>query len=200
MKIGRGRIIYQALKRELETASTFHQIVKSNAEYISTMPIKIAEQVTKNMAQAYSEGKRPEAMIEEILEKAPHLTRSHARLIARTETSKASTALTQDRCQAAGLGWYVWRTSEDERVRSSHEHMEGVIVSWDDPPSPEALDPKHKQKPYGPYHAGNTFNCRCYPQPLLEYSDVAWPARVYHQGKIRMMTLAKFKAITGGEL
>lgn len=199
-KSSRGRVIYLALKNELKTAERFHSIVRNNAAYIKTMPLNIAEQVTASMAKGYAEGRRPAELLEDVLKKAPHLTANHARLIARTETSKASTALTRMRSEEAGVGWYVWRTSEDERVRSSHEHMEGVIVNWNEPPSPEKLDPRHQQRPYGEYHAGETFNCRCYPQPLLEYSDVQWPARVYYQGKIQRLTLAKFKTITGGNL
>jgi len=199
-KSSRGRLIYQALKNELDTTPAFWQIVEANAGYIKTMPLQIAERVTAKMAKGYAEGKRPEELLKQVLADAPHLTRSHARLIARTETSKASTALTRVRAEAAGLSWYVWRTSKDERVRSSHDHMDGVVVSWADPPSPEALDPRHTQRPYGEYHAGETFNCRCYPAPLLSYDDVSWPARVYYGGRLQRMTLAKFKAITGGEL
>lgn len=197
---GKGRAIFNALAKELSNTQLYHRIIQSNAEYIQSMPEKVAQQVTKLAARGYEAGKRPAVIAEEIFREYPYMTRRHARLIARTETSKASTALTRARCDYAKVSWYVWRTSDDERVRSSHRHMEGVIIPWNEPPSPEKLDPRHRQRPYGEYHAGDTFNCRCYPQPLLEFDDVTFPHRVYYQGKIQMMTLAKFKAINGGSL
>lgn len=199
-KGSKGRRIYQALKKELGNTKVYHEIIRSNASYISSVPESIADRLTQRVARGYEAGARPEALLDDILQAWPQMSSAQAKLIARTETSKASTALTRSRCAAAGLRWYVWRNSEDERVRSSHSHMGGVIVSWDEPPSPERLDPKHEQKPYGTYHAGDTFNCRCYPQPLLDFSDVSWPHKVFHKGRLRFMTLAEFKQINGGAL
>lgn len=200
MKGSRGRAIFQALRKELSNTTLYHDIVKANAQYITTVPENIAERLTVRMAKGYEVGLRPEDLMQEVLSEWPSMSAKHAKLIARTEVSKASTALTRDRCEKAKVEWYVWRNSEDERVRSSHRFMDGVIVPWNEPPNPEALDPKREQKPYGNYHAGETFNCRCYPQPLLEFSDVSWPHKVYYQGRVKRMTLAEFKRINGGAL
>jgi hypothetical protein len=75
-------------------------------------------------------------------------------------------------------------------VRGSHRLLQGVLVQWSDPPSPEAL---FHERSYGHYHAGNTFNCRCYPAPVLNLNTLVWPHRVYAGGAIRMMTLVRFK-------
>ena len=147
------------------------------------------------MAEGYEAGMRPEDLKIDILDRFSDLTEARARLIARTETAKAATTLTRVRAQRIGAEWYVWRTSDDARVRSSHEHMEGVLVSWNDPPSPEKLI---GMKDYGAYHAGEFPNCRCYAQPLLDYDEVKWPHKVYLNGRITSMTLANFKKITGG--
>lgn len=197
----RGRMVYNALKRELSSpqiASQYQGIISKNAELIRTMPLDIADRVTHKVAKAAEAGRRPESMIEDILKEYPHMTETHARLIARTETSKASTALTQVRAAETGLEWYVWRTCVDSRVRSAHEHMEGVLVPWSDAPAPEALN---REKSQGYYHAGNIYNCRCYPEPLIRFDQVAWPAKVYRSGKIERMTLNQFKKLLpGGEL
>ena len=196
----KGRMIYQALQKELQSTqvgTTYHNIVYNNAEVIRSVPHRIAAQMTAKIAQRAEQGLRPAAMLDEVLSLYPNMTKTHAMLIARTETSKATTALTRARCDAAGVGWYVWETCDDERVRDSHILMDGVVISWNEPPSPEELN---HERSYGHYHAGETFNCRCYPAPLLEYDDVGWPARVYHGGRIQHMSLARFKSITGGEL
>lgn len=191
----RGRMVYEALRREKARRNDFGPIIEQNARYITSMASGVADKVSKDMARGYMEGKRPEELMRDVLKRWPELTEWHARLIARTETSKASTALTRVRAEGAGLDWYVWRTSEDARVRTSHYHMDGVICSWSDPPSPEKLV---HQKDRGKYNPGEIFNCRCYPEVLLEYGDVSWPHKVYHNGRIQSMTLAAFKRLNGG--
>jgi hypothetical protein len=43
-------------------------------------------------------------------------------------------------------------------------------------------------------------NCRCYPAPLLRFSQIDWPARVYQGNQIQRMTLAAFRKIAGREV
>lgn len=195
MKGSKGRTIYLLLQKELNRRSEISAIVDRNSKLIKSMTSDVAKKVSRDMAKGEFEGKRPEELMEQVLARWPTLTRAHAKLIARTETSKASTALTRARAESAGISWYIWKTSEDARVRGSHRHMDNVIVAWNDPPSPEALI---HMKNYGHYHAGEFPNCRCYPAPLLNYEDVSWPHKVYYNGRIHMMTLAKFKKLNGG--
>lgn len=68
--------------------------------------------------------------------------------------------------------------------------MEGVLVNWNEPPSPEALA---GEKSVGNYHAGNIWNCRCYPEPLIEIDDISWPHKVYTNGKIQTMGKMQFE-------
>ena len=197
----KGRLIISSLEREIGSpriASALEGIITRNAELIRSMPLTLADRVAHKVAQGYERGERPEKLIKKVSEEYPYMTKSHARLIARTETSKAGTALTQVRAEAAGLGWYVWRTSEDARVRSAHAHMDGVVVPWTEAPAPEVLNGEKSQ---GNYHAGNIYNCRCYPEPLIRFDQVAWPAKVYMNGRIQRMSIAKFKQLLpGGEL
>lgn len=184
----KGGVFYQALQNEMRgsVGGRVRALVQQNASLISTLPYEIAEQVTRAIARRAQQGERaaPIGLLSGI-------ARSRAQLIARTETSKATTALTQARSEYLGIQWYVWRTSEDQRVRKSHRLMEGVLINWTDPPSPEKLF--HEKNPPAPYQAGNIYNCRCYPEPLMRLDQVSWPHRVYMGGVIRMMTLAKFK-------
>ena len=195
MKGSKARKLYRLLMEERTQRREIDAIIAENSKLIKSMTSDVARKVSFDMEKGQAMGKRPEELMQDVLSRWPTLTESHARLIARTESSKATTALTQARAESAGLSWYVWRTSEDARVRSSHHHMDGVICAWSDPPSPERLC---HQKEYGHYHPGNIFNCRCYPEPLLNYDDVSWPHKVYYGGRVQHMTLAKFKAINGG--
>lgn len=194
----KGRVIYQALQSELgqrAIGDLYNDIIRRNADLISTAPDYIAREITSLVSREAQAGLRPEKILEDVWAKWPSYTRAHAMLIARTESSKASTALTQVRCSVAQIDWYVWRTEEDVRVRDSHKLMDGVLVNWSDPPSPEAL--AGEKYLYGNYHAGNIFNCRCYPEPLILLTDIRWPHKVYYGGRIQWMTLAQFKQIGG---
>ena len=170
--------------------------VRTNAWYIKTFPRDIARELTDYIQSESMKGRRAYSIAKELQEIYDEKSIARMNLIARTETSKTQTALTQARAESIGISWYVWRTSEDARVRNSHEHMEGVLIKWSDPPNPEALDPNAEQKPYGSYHAGETFNCRCYPEPVVSLDFLDFPMQVYHSGSIQRMTKAQFENIT----
>ena len=191
----KGKMIHQALKGEIKGNEAFYAIISQNAKLIQTVPETMAERLSAKMAKGQIAGKRPEELMKDIQREFPRLSAVQARRIARTETSKASTAITRVRSESAGLLWYVWCTSDDSRVRDSHAKMDGVIVSWKEPPSPEELV---REPSYGHYHAGEIFNCRCYAAPLVSTDDVTWPHKVYYMGRIQSMTLAQFKRILGG--
>src|SRR6185437_1153848 len=85
------------------------------------------------------------------------VSKSKATLIARTETGRALTALTQARAETVGSTSYVWRTVKDSDVRLSHKQMEGKVVDWDSPPTLDGLTG----------HAGSLPNCRCFAEPII---------------------------------
>lgn len=82
---------------------------------------------------------------------------SRAQLIARDQILKMNSNAQQLAQTEAGIEGYVWSTSEDERVRESHQALDGTTHSWDDPPSPDGE----------PVHPGEAINCRCVPVPVI---------------------------------
>ena len=192
-----GPYIYQALQQEMQGAVgvRVRDLIDANARLISRIPLDVAERVSGFVMREQQKGARSEAIAERLREMVPEMAQSRIDLIARTETSKASTALTRARSEELDLNWYIWCTSEDQRVRASHRKMDGVIISWDDPASPERL--ANERSSLGAYDPGDAPNCRCYPEPLLRLDQVRWPHKVYHAGRIQMMTRAKFEALQG---
>lgn len=177
--------INQGLKSDIEIQ------IEENASLIKTLPTDVAKKVTKDISDMALKGMRASEIAKVIREQTDKYSRASAKLIARTEVSKTTTALTKARCDNLDLHWYVWRTMEDgDRVRKSHRIMEGVLVNWNEPPSPEALA---GEKSVGNYHAGNIWNCRCYPEPLIEIDDISWPHKVYTNGKIQTMGKMQFE-------
>lgn len=195
----RGREIHSLLQKELHgpMGLAVQHIVDRNAKLISTFPETISNQVAHFIERESLAGRRAEFITRDLLNKFPDVASSRIALIARTETSKASTALTRARAENLGLAWFVWRTSKDARVRDSHRMMDRVLVGWNDLPSPEALA---GEKSYGKYGPGEIFNCRCFPQPLIDISDVKWPCRVYSKGQIQYLTRIRFEGISNWRL
>lgn len=190
-----GRLIHEALRKELQgqIGGSVATQINRNAEIIKSMPLDVARQVTNYINDETMKGRRAGDIAKDILTKFPNVTKNKAALIARTETSKTSTALTQARCENIGLSWYRWRTSEDGRVRDSHRHMNGVLIKWTNPPSPERLI--SAKNPPAPYHAGDIYNCRCYPEPVINLDYLEFPVEVYWNGSIIKMTRSQFEKI-----
>jgi len=188
----KGKVIYNSLQKELEgpVGARVQYLINRNANMISSLPLDVANAVAQHVRAEALKGKRHEQIAEELPSFFPRETTAKAGLIARTECSKVHTALIQARAENLGVNWYVWRTSKDARVRSSHDHMEKVLVSWRDPPSPERLI---GEKSVGQYHAGEIWNCRCFPQPLYDVALIKWPCNVYYGGNIVSMSRLEFE-------
>lgn len=192
---GQGSRIHTLLTRELAgpVGVRVRELIADNAKLIRSLPLDVARHATAAIATHEQSGERFVTSIPALLQ---HVSRTRAALIARTETSKAVSALTTARSEDLGVRWYVWRTSEDARVRRSHRLMEGVLVLFGQPPSPERLA---GEKSEGYYNAGNIWNCRCYEEPFLRYQQVLWPCKVYFSGSVQRMTLAGFRRLNGNQ-
>lgn len=195
-KASKGRYIYSMLKSELkgDLGTRLDTLIQSNAAYISTLPESIAKRTTAFVQREQMKGRRSTDIMQDIQPYMQHLKRFEVQRIARTEVAKADTAITRVRAQSIGLNWYQWETSKDARVRPSHKKMQGVLVCWDDPPSPELLA---RETSVGRYHAGEIYNCRCPALPITSLADIRWPARVYRNGSLKMLTRSQFMLVSG---
>lgn len=194
----RGREIYDLLQKEMHTTpvgARVREMIEENSKLISSIPDAVRYRVNKEISEMQFAGERPETIAKHLMQRIPKLTKERAALIARTETSKAATALTRARSEDLGIEWYQWATSEDARVRPAHRLMDKVLVAWSDPPNPENL--AHIKSAHGPYNAGNIYNCRCDSYPVINLDLITWPARVYAHGSITRMTRGKFVEFSG---
>ena len=154
-----GRELRRTLK-DTPVGAVYRDLLAQQVHLIRSLPLDVAAKVQANVQEALPAGTRSATLAKQMQE-LKDLPVWKAKLIARTEVSKASVALTQARAQAIGSEGYVWRTVGDGDVRPEHKRMNGKYVRWDHPPSfPE-------EPTLGPYHAGAGPNCRCYPEPVL---------------------------------
>ncbi len=114
------------------------------------------------------DGHRVETLADELEWQIEDVSSSRAELIARDQTLKLNSLVTKERHAAAGIESYVWTTSNDERVRETHEALEGQEFRWDDPP--EVNDDGDTG------HPGEDFQCRCIAFPVLPELDEEAPA------------------------
>ncbi len=151
------------LRNELTNApigDVVKDLMDQQVRLIKSIPLEAGERVHKLVMENLYEGKRAEDIAQKILE-TESISKSRATLIARTEIARAASKLTQARAEYVKSDGYIWRTSQDSRVRDSHKKMHGKFVKWSEPPT---LD-----KMVG--HAGCFPNCRCYPEPIIPEFD-----------------------------
>ena len=192
-KSQRSRELYRLLQHEMQgpVGIQVQRLIQDNAGYISSVPLDAARVLVDEVTRAQQAGARASTISKMLKTRFPQLLKSRVHLISRTETAKASTALTQARCAELDIQFYQWLTSDDQRVRTAHKKMNNVIVPWAQPPDPEALV---GEKSAGHYHAGEIYNCRCTQRVILAIEDINFPARVYWNGSVHMMTKQKFIA------
>lgn len=193
----RSRMLYAGLMQEMAGDLGVHttKLVNENAELIRSIPSDVALKLNGQIAKLQMAGVRHGTIAKAMKAEFTKLTTSKVKLIARTQTAAASSIITEARAESIGLDWFEWLTSEDQRVRPSHEKMSSVLVSWHDLPSPEKLI--GQKSTLGRYAPGRCPNCRCTPAPLLTVDDVSWPHKVYHNGALHNMTRAQFMMLSG---
>lgn len=159
----------KGLLNRKEDFQPFLEAFKHNIALIKDLPRDIA----KGIRGAYMKGTafRGTEFAKELTERLG----KRARAIIRTESAKISSTLTQLRMQKLGLNAYIWSTSEDSRVRSSHSILDGVLFFWNDPPTIDNYQ----------NHCGRFINCRCVPIPVASLDDIQFPIKVAHSLNIQ---------------
>jgi len=190
----KGREIYQALQKQMQgpVGDKVYSLVDYNAYLISSTPLNISKEITKYVMEQQQRGRRSEDISNDLAARLPGLKRSRVNLIARTETSKASSALTRAQSHDLGIEWFEWITSKDARVRKSHDNLDHVLMSYYDLPSPEALVGEKNVGRYGP---GDIYNCRCYAAPVINVNYLDFPHKIYSNGTIWKITKSSFREL-----
>jgi SPP1 gp7 family putative phage head morphogenesis protein len=159
-----GEDIGRNLKAEImvtPTGTLMAEALNEQVRLITSLPLEAAERVHGLVLMGMTDSTRAKQVAEDILATG-QVTKGRANLIARTEVSRAATELTKARATQAGVTHYIWRTSGDSDVRTSHKHMNGKVVAFAEPPEVE---------PGKFYHAGSFPNCRCYIEPIISEEE-----------------------------
>lgn len=149
----------QNLPRRIQdfTADNVQLITKVSTNYMDG----VRDTVIRNVRA----GVRAESFKTEVIDELEGVSETRAALIARDQVNKFNGEVTRSRQGDLGVTRYVWRMSDDERVRGnpngkypktrySHWDREGQVFEWSSPP------------PDG--HPGFAINCRCWAEPVLD--------------------------------
>lgn len=157
-----------ALREEVLAAPTgvmLREMLAENVHLITSLPLEAGRRVHRLTLEGVSDGARADELSREIM-RSGDVTRGRANLIARTEVARTSSGLVQARSTHIGSEGYIWRSAEDADVRNvdgnpvgSHRLLNGKYIRWDDPPVASTSGERA--------HAGQIYNCRCYPEPVI---------------------------------
>jgi SPP1 gp7 family putative phage head morphogenesis protein len=149
-----------AIQVEVETAPTgarLRELMVENVGLITSLPTEAAQKVHEAAIKGLEGGSRDDVL--DVIRELGQVTESRAKLIARTETGRAATSLTQARAEVIGSDGYIWRSAEDADVRKLHRKLNGKFFRWDEPPVSGERGERS--------HPGAIYNCRCYPEPVI---------------------------------
>jgi SPP1 gp7 family putative phage head morphogenesis protein len=154
---------------ERQVGETARALQNEHVALIKSIPVEAGLRAQRIAMEAVTTGQRAAAdqSVIDQLTKEMGMTESvainRAKLIAVTETARASAMLNQSRAVAVGSRQYIWRNSGDGAVRPAHEKLhghdlDGQIFSWDKPPT---LDDGTTG------HPGTFPRCRCFAEPVF---------------------------------
>jgi hypothetical protein len=172
-----GNLMGMSLRREItETpfGDRLQQLMDSQVDLITSLPRDAALRVHQIVTGNLYSGARPDQLVQHILQTG-EVTKARAMLIARTETGRVASSVTQIRAEYIGSPGYIWRSANDYLVRpeigtpnfaklntlamGSHRKLNGTYQLWSAPPIAGTRGERA--------HAGAIYNCRCWPEPIL---------------------------------
>ncbi len=130
---------------------------RENISLIRTIPEQFHESLNRRVGETFAKRPFDKQALSKVLTREFKVSGSNLRRLTRDQTSKAIGQLTQARHRQLGISEYTWRTAQDERVRPTHQVLDGTPQRWDSPPSVG--------------HPGQDIQCRCVSIPIIEEVD-----------------------------
>ena len=130
---------------------------QENISLIRTVPERFHGALYQRVSETFAQQPFDQQALSKVLNREFKVSGSNLRRITRDQTSKAVGQFTHARHRQLGIQEYTWRTAQDERVRVTHQALEGSRQKWDSAP--------------GVGHPGSDILCRCVAIPIIEEAD-----------------------------
>lgn len=166
-------------ENETWAGDTLRSWIDGNVNLISKLSEEAVTNVEGVVTRGLQGGARVEDMASDIVGDfgvGPKAERK-ARFIARDQIAKLNGQITRARQTELGVRRYIWRTSEDERVRPSHAVLEGLTCTWsdstiiiryDEDGAADRIKRSSLVPPGFEGSPGEDYQCRCYAEPVLD--------------------------------
>ena len=146
----------------LASPATVSDTVKASIQWNTQLVRDVSAQTRQRIANSVYQGYRNRTPAREIakqISEATNLGRKRSLRIASDQVSKATSQLTRERSQEAGIAEYEWVHSGKVHFRPEHLARNGQRFAWDDPPSDGA--------------PGDAINCGCTSKAVLSLEGVS---------------------------
>ena len=137
-----------------EVAEFLRTKINENIDLIKTIPQRYREGLRANMQAAFEAEPFNQDRLMKLVRSEGRSAGYNLRRITRDQSNKCVSNLTQIRHRQIGVKKYVWITANDERVRPSHQALNGMTFRWDTPPAVG--------------NPGEPIQCRCIAQPDMD--------------------------------
>lgn len=127
--------------------------IAENVSYISTIRDEYFPKIESIIYQGVKNGNSPKDIRDQLV-KRTGMSVNRAKFIARDQTGSILGQMTAERHKAMGVSKFKWSTSGDEKVRDSHDKLEGEVFEYANPPAVGI--------------PGTDYNCRCTGTPVFE--------------------------------
>jgi SPP1 gp7 family putative phage head morphogenesis protein len=183
----RAMIGIEVYTREPKLNNAIEGFGSENVALIRKLSDETRGDIEGIVTRGFRTGTRVETIRKQVLEGTDlqpgrfRKTRTRAELIARDQVNKLNGQMTEMRQEELGIEQYFWRTSQDERVRKTHEAMNGKLCRWDDPTVYKNSTTDRQWKSRAsiggvPLPPGEDYQCRCYAEAdmssLLEEAGI----------------------------
>lgn len=142
------------LQNEPELTYALGQRIHHNIELIKSLRTRTVDSVWKDVIEVFVKEPFNREELAKYFRTALHKNGYPLRRLARDQVNKAIGQFTELRQKKIGIVYYIWRTSQDNRVRESCRGNEGEKFDWHDPP------------PGG--HPGEKIQCRCTAEAVID--------------------------------
>lgn len=136
--------------------------VRDNVALIKSIPADYFQKIQGDVMRSIQTG-RGMADLVPAIEAHGHSTRKRAELIARDQTSKATTAINRARMDGLGIKKFEWlHSGGGKEPRKLHQDLSGKIFDLADPP---VIDERTGERGL----PGQLINCRCRMVPVISF-------------------------------
>ena len=127
--------------------------MRDNVQLITSIPQRLNDTLYDSIRRTFADRPFDQQALAQVLQRGYRTVGYQTRRIARDQTTKTIGQLTEARNRELGVSEYVWRTAQDERVRPTHQVLNGTTQRWDRPPAVG--------------HPGWDIQCRCVALPVI---------------------------------